>query len=88
MVVLVNPQPANPAQGGEFSITASDGIPPYVFKWCVDEGNVHSVTPEGDTITIDIPADTQGSILFISVTDAENNDDNRTWIITVKEKEW
>jgi hypothetical protein len=81
MVNLVNPEPPSPKAGGKFSITADLGIPPYTFTWRINEHDSDTKTQNEKVLTIDIPRDAGGDILFVKVVDAEDAQDAATFII-------
>lgn len=83
MVTLTNPTPTHPAQDQRFSITASGGSPDYTFTWQVNDGETHEKTQSDPTLTIHVPAGTQGELLKISVTDGNGESANDEWRITV-----
>ena len=87
MVTLSNPDPQFPVQDRRFSITATDGSPDYTFSWQVDEGELHQKTQSDPTLTIHVPAGSQGELLHISVTDGNGASADDQWRITVGSQE-
>ena len=81
MVTLVNPTPPNPAEGGSFSITASEGSPDYEFRWKVDDQPVHTVEQSSATLSISLPTGCAGDKLFVSVTDGGSDSDDKDYNI-------
>jgi hypothetical protein len=86
MVTLTNPDPQNPAQGQEFSVTANGGTPPYTFSWRISEDGSGEPKEQTDpTHSMTVPPLTQGQTLTITVTDSSDPPDTayRSWTITV-----
>lgn len=80
MVDLINPTPARPVEGRQFSVTASGGSPPYTFIWGVDEGDTHTVTQDDPTLVINsVP---EGSNLEVGVEDGTGSGTSETYPIT------
>ena len=83
MVNLSNPTPHSPIQNQRFSITASEGSPDYSFQWRVNDEDAQTKTQAYPTLTIHVPAGTQGEMLHVSVTDGGGDSANDEWMITV-----
>jgi hypothetical protein len=81
MVVLVNPQPPNPKENSNFSITADLGVPDYTFTYRVDSQNAKTITQSEKVLTIKIPKDTAGDILFVKVVDGEGDQSTTSFVI-------
>ena len=87
MVDITDPIPPHPRQGEEFQVSTKSGSPPYTFVWRVDDGDNHTVHSSDGTCSLEVPRGTVGGILSIIVTDGNQEQSARSWIICVSGKE-
>ena len=81
MVCLINPTPTNPKAGSKFSITADLGIPDYTFTYRIDSHDSKTIIQSEKVLSIQIPMDAKGDVLFVKVVDSEGAQHSTTFII-------
>ena len=75
MTELTGASPDPPEAGKGFSITVTQGTPPFTFTWMLGDDDPVEVEPEGHVLDLDIPADAAGKELTVVVRDARGDGD-------------